>query len=125
MSKFKSATQLSRYREKLIDKAQNQVSGDPIITIGMGTCGIAAGADETLQAIERELQKKDIKAIIRSVGCIGMCVNEPLVDIQLAGQPRITYINIRAPQVARLIEEHILKGQIIYEWAIGFIPPRW
>jgi len=59
------------------------------------------------------------------VGCIGMCVMEPLVDIQLAGQPRVTYVNVRPPQVSRIIDEHVLQGQVIHEWAIGFVPVDW
>jgi NADP-reducing hydrogenase subunit HndB len=125
MPQFKNAVQLSNFREKLKKSDQKKTKSEPIITIGMGTCGIAAGASETLQAIERELQKREIKATIRSVGCIGMCVNEPLVDIQLSGQPRVTYKNIRAAQVTRLIEEHIIKGHVVYEWAIGYIPSEW
>jgi len=78
-----------------------------------------------MQAIERELAKHNIQARVRSVGCIGMCVREPLVDIQVAGQPRITYANILAVNIPRLIEEHILKGEILQDWAIGIVPEEW
>ncbi|MBE0408735.1 MAG: (2Fe-2S) ferredoxin domain-containing protein [Anaerolineales bacterium] len=125
MPLFSNTTKLSKYRMELKENRHLQAETEPIITIGMGTCGIAAGAAETLHAIERELQKHDIKAKIRSVGCIGMCVNEPLVDVQFPGEPRVTYINIRVPKVARLIEEHVARGEIIHEWAIGFLPPQW
>jgi (2Fe-2S) ferredoxin len=53
------------------------------------------------------------------VGCIGFCVQEPLVDIQLAGQPRVTYGNIGPDKVPRLIEEHIVKGAPIKQWVVG------
>ena len=57
------------------------------IIVGMGTCGIAAGARDTMHAIMEELAKRKIDAHVTTVGCIGMCVKEPLVDIEQAGQP--------------------------------------
>ena len=89
------------------------------IIIGMGTCGIAAGARETMDAIKRELEQRHIGATVSMVGCIGICVKEPLVDIQQAGKPRVTYGNLVADRVPRLIEEHLIQGRPVREWAIG------
>jgi (2Fe-2S) ferredoxin len=125
MPRLQNAEDLSAYRASLKRSRKSASPGEIVITIGMGTCGLAAGAGETMQAIERELQKREIKATIRSVGCIGMCVKEPLVDIQLADGPRVTYMNIQSKHVPRLVEEHILKGQAVKDWAIGFVPPEW
>ena len=66
------------------------------IIVGMGTCGIAAGARETMHAILEELGKREIEANVTTVGCIGLCVKEPLVDIEQAGKARISYGNVRA-----------------------------
>ena len=93
-----------------------------VITVGMGTCGIAAGARETLQAIEEELNKRQIDATVVTAGCIGVCVREPLVDIQQAGQSRIVYANVQPAMVPRLIEEHVIKGQPVREWVVGRMP---
>lgn len=93
-----------------------------VITVGMGTCGIAAGARETLQAIQEELNKRQIDALVVTAGCIGVCIREPLVDIQQAGQSRIVYANVQPEMVPRLIEEHVIKGQPIKEWAVGRMP---
>ena len=43
------------------------------IIIGLGTCGIAAGARETMQAVLSELKRREIDAHVTTVGCIGMC----------------------------------------------------
>jgi len=72
-----------------------------------------------MHAILEELRKRHIDAHVATVGCIGMCSREPLVDIEQAGKPRITYVNIRADQVPRLIEEHLIKGHVIEEWVLG------
>ena len=99
--------------------AKARVQTSTTITIGMGTCGIAAGARETMQAIRSELAKRQIEATVVSAGCIGICVKEPLVDIQQAGKSRIVYANIQPEMVPRLIEEHLLKGQPVKQWVIG------
>ena len=91
----------------------------------MGTCGLAAGAGETYQAFQKEIEKRGLPVALRSVGCIGICVMEPLVDVQLAGQPRVTYVNVKPHQAGRIIDEHILQGKIIHEWALGYVPLDW
>jgi NADP-reducing hydrogenase subunit HndB len=92
------------------------------IIIGMGTCGIAAGARETLHAILVELGRRNIEARVAQVGCIGMCSKEPLVDIQQAGEPRVTYANVRPDMIPRLIQEHLINGHVIQEWVFGRVP---
>jgi NADP-reducing hydrogenase subunit HndB len=89
------------------------------IIVGMGTCGIAAGARETLQAIVAELQRREIDAHVTTVGCIGMCASEPLVDIEQAGGTRITYGPVKPEMIPRLIEEHLIKGRVVREWVVG------
>lgn len=125
MPKLKDAQELAALRESLQGSIQERVAREISITVGMGTCGQAAGAGDTYQALERELAARGVTASLRSVGCIGMCVKEPLVDIQLPGAPRITYANVRPAQVPRLIEEHVLNGQVVTEWTLGFVPPEW
>jgi NADP-reducing hydrogenase subunit HndB len=92
------------------------------IIIGMGTCGIAAGARETMHAILEELNKRRIDAHVTTVGCIGMCAFEPLVDIEQAGGSRITYGKIHPENVPRLIEEHLIQGRVIEDWVVARLP---
>jgi len=93
------------------------------IIVGMGTCGIAAGARETMRAIVAELDKKHIDAHVTTVGCIGMCAFEPLVDVEQAGGSRITYGNIHPEKVPRLIEEHLIQGRVVEDWVVARMPP--
>ena len=73
------------------------------IFIGAATCGRAAGAMTTLDAIKSELAKHNIEATIIQVGCIGLCYAEPLVDIAKPNQPRICYSNVTPEIVPQLI----------------------
>ena len=122
MAELQNLEELKRLRDEFRQALHGRRNTSTVITVGMGTCGIAAGARETLQAIRDELAKRQIDADVVTAGCIGVCVREPLVDIQQAGQSRIAYANVRADMVPRLIEEHVIKGQPIREWVIGRMP---
>ena len=91
----------------------------PTVYIGMGTCGIAAGAGEIETALRRELDERRLQAEVVAVGCIGMCFKEPLVDIQLPGHPRVTYANVKPDMIPRLVEEHLTQGKILEKAALG------
>ena len=125
MPRLNNTQELVAFRESLLAAREAAFASETIISIGMGTCGLAAGAGEIYQAIQNELTKHNLQTQIKSVGCIGMCVNEPLVDIQLPGQPRVTYVNVTPARVPRIIAEHILQGQVIQEWVLGKIPLDW
>jgi hypothetical protein len=56
------------------------------ITVGTGTCGLAAGARETLGAIQAELRRRGLEAAISQVGCVGMCSYEPMVELRARGR---------------------------------------
>ena len=119
MPKLKSLDDLKRVREEAQQSLKTRIDTGTTIIVGMGTCGIAAGARETMHAILEELNRRDISAHVTTVGCIGQCVKEPLVDIEQAGRPRITYANVNPDMVPQIIEEHLVKGEPVERWIIG------
>jgi NADP-reducing hydrogenase subunit HndB len=121
MPKLKSLEDLETLRERAQRELKTRLETSTTITVGMGTCGIAAGARETMHAILDELEKRQIDAHVTTTGCIGMCVKEPLVDIEQAGKPRVTYGQVHPDMVPRLIEEHLINGRVVEEWAVGRI----
>ena len=121
MPKLKSLEDLERLRDRAQKELKTRLETSTTITVGMGTCGIAAGARETMHAILDELDKRKIDAHVTTTGCIGMCVKEPLVDIEQAGKPRVTYGQVHPDMVPRLIEEHLINGNVVEEWAVGRI----
>jgi NADH:ubiquinone oxidoreductase subunit F (NADH-binding)/Pyruvate/2-oxoacid:ferredoxin oxidoreductase delta subunit/(2Fe-2S) ferredoxin len=91
-------------RQQRADKAR--------ITIGLGTCGIAAGGNAILDAAEDMLANNDaINADVVSVGCIGICYKEPLLDIEIQGQPRLSYGPV-TPKDTREILENIFVHNV-------------
>lgn len=118
MSRIESLQDLTRFREESRSQMRLQRHTRAAIYVGMGTCGIAAGARETLAAIQDQLNRRQIDAHVGTVGCIGICAREPLVDIQLGGKSHVLYGNVSPEMVARLIEEHLLQGKPVKEWVI-------
>ena len=119
MPKLKSLDDLKRVRDEAQQALKTRLDTGTTIIVGMGTCGIAAGARDTMHAILAELAARDIDAHVTTVGCIGQCVKEPLVDIEQAGMPRVTYVSVKPNMIPRLIEEHLVNGHIVPEWAMG------
>jgi NADP-reducing hydrogenase subunit HndB len=119
MPKITSLADLQQLRQQLQRDIKARADTTTTITVGMGTCGIAAGAREVMHAILSELDKRGISAHVTTVGCIGMCSKEPLVDIQQGNESRVTYGNINPTMVPRLIEEHVVQGHVVNEWVVG------
>lgn len=119
MPKLKSLEELQKLRQQLQGDLKARAETSTTITIGMGTCGIAAGAREVMHAILAELEGRGIDAHVTTTGCIGMCSKEPLVDIQQGDEPRVTYSNVTPAMVPRLIEEHLIQGDVVEEWVLG------
>ncbi len=91
MPVLKNISELNDFRERSRSQLSNREDNKLTIILGMGTCGIAAGANEVADAVRSELKRHKLDAEIEHVGCIGMCHIEPLLDIQQPGQPRINY----------------------------------
>jgi NADP-reducing hydrogenase subunit HndB len=99
--------------QKAMDR---RVGGDKSIEliVGMGTCGIAAGAKETLTAFIDELNSKDIRnVVIKQVGCMGFCHSEPTVEIHMDGMPDIIYGNVDAEVARKIVHSHILEKKLV------------
>ena len=122
MPALKSPDDLRRLRAEQKHLLHEERSTGTVFYVGMGTCGIAAGAREVFRAIELELQRRQIAARVKVVGCVGMCAHEPIVDIQRAGESRVTYIDVVPEMAPRLIEEHLVQGKPVREWVIGRLP---
>ena len=119
---MKTLEDLKALREKLkADMKVRQNDGTKII-IGMGTCGIAAGAREVMSAVLNELAVRKLNDVqVQQTGCIGMCGKEVLVDIVRPGEPRITYGKVKPEDVKKIIAEHVVNGRIVEEMVVGKI----
>jgi NADP-reducing hydrogenase subunit HndB len=120
LPKITSLEDLRKIKEQAKDLTSARSGGKTRIIVGMGTCGIAAGARDVMTAILAELDKRGLKDVtVETTGCIGMCQKEPLVDIIRPGEPRITYGNVEPKDVARIVAEHLVNGNVVEDKVVG------
>lgn len=91
------------------------------ILIGLGTCGIAAGGLDVLGAARQTVSESSIAADIIQVGCIGMCFEEPLVDIITPGAPRICYSRVTPKMVQEILQDHLVHNKVRDDLAFAVI----
>lgn len=103
--------------EELIKLRREKVD-TPVIFVGTGTCGLGAGADQTLRNTQQYLKEHDLKADVVKVGCIGLCAAEPLLDVQLPGKNRIVFKNITGDKVNDVLDR-IFTSQIDSDTVLG------
>ena len=92
----------------------------PRITVSMATCGRAAGGSELVKALSKKLGELNVEAEVVSVGCQGLCWAEPLVEIQIPGQPRAVYGNVETSRIEQLLQG-LKSGQLPEEGRLGLV----
>ena len=95
--------------------------GKTCILVGAATCGRSAGALAVLDAINEELTKRNIDAMVTQVGCIGLCYIEPIIDIAKPGQPHVFYASVTPELVPQIIEDYLIKGDPRPDLALGTV----
>jgi len=87
---------------------------DAQVIVGMGTCGIAAGAKETFNAIIEELDAKGIThVLVRQTGCMGLCHSEPTVEVIVPNMPVVIYGNVDAETGRQIVHAHIIGKTLV------------
>jgi len=107
-----------RSRAILQWKAMQQ-SEMPRILVGMGTCGIAAGAEDIVEALNERLTRRHIQADIIRVGCIGLCYAEPLIEIIKPGKPSVFYGNLTPELISEIVEDYLVADNPRPDLALG------
>ena len=118
---MKSLAELQAIRDRMQKQIDLRDAGDGRIrVVGMATCGIAAGARPVLTAFLEEVQKRDLKNIsVAQTGCIGVCRLEPIVEVYVPGQEKVTYVRMTPEKVPGIVSEHLVNGRVVSEYTIG------
>ncbi len=95
-------------KESLMKMKQNAAKpkGD-WIKVGLGTCGVAAGANEVYHALLDEVKKRNLPVDVKQCGCIGMCHAEPLVEVNVEGMPKVFYGKVDKEKAVEIVEKHL------------------
>lgn len=116
---IKSLEDLKRIREESQKKVTLRETGESTediveLMVGMATCGIAAGARETLSALLDETEKQDLKNIrIVQVGCLGYCHSEPTVQVNLPGHEPIIFGKVDDKRAREIISRYVMRQEML------------
>jgi len=90
------------------------------ITVHMGTCGIAAGAREVMNALLEEMAASDRQDIrVVTGGCMGMCSSEPNVTVESSGSEPIVYQKMDAAKMRQVFKRHVLAGEVQTDFVLA------
>ena len=90
------------------------------ITVHLGTCGIAAGGKEVMDALMEELAESgrtDIRVV--ASGCMGMCSSEPNVTVEMIGKEGILYKHMDKKKMRQVFRRHVLLGEVQTDFAMA------
>lgn len=121
---MKSLAELQAIKERTLKNmtARNDSEDATRIVVGMATCGIAAGARPVMNAFTEEIARRSLKGVtVSQTGCIGMCQYEPIVEVFVPGQEKVTYVQMTPEKVAKVVADHIVNGNIVTEYTVGAI----
>ena len=120
---MKSLAELEAIRQKTLSRINMRKEDEKQsvrVVVGMATCGIAAGARPVMLGFMDEISKRGLNHVtVSQTGCIGMCRLEPMVDVYLPGQEKVTYVHVTPEKVSRIVAEHIVNGRPVEEYTIG------
>ena len=91
------------------------------VLVGMATCGIAAGARPVLNAFTEEIAKRGLQEdiVVTQTGCIGICQFEPVVEVEIPGQDKVTYVKVAPEMVPKIVNDHLVNRNVVTEYTIG------
>jgi NADP-reducing hydrogenase subunit HndB len=110
---------LRKLREaKKVEIEKRETEGKDIeVIVGMGTCGIAAGAKEAVDAFLDEIDKLGIKnVIVKQTGCMGFCTTEPTVEVRVPDMPATIYGNVKADVARKIVNVHLQHKRLVSDY---------
>jgi NADP-reducing hydrogenase subunit HndB len=120
MTTIRSLDDLEKIRAEVREKkTQAARHGHVQVLVGLGSCGIAAGALETVSAFKEQIDARGMKDIIVSpTGCNGLCHDEPIVQVIIGEQPKVTYGKVTPDAARRILKEHIQSGKVVQDYLL-------
>lgn len=119
---MKSLAELQEIRNRALNQVnlRKEREDGTRVVVGMATCGIAAGARPVLNAFLQEVEKRNLANVtVTQTGCVGMCRYEPIVEVYMPGEEKVTYVKMTEDKVAKVVAEHIINGQVVTEYTVG------
>jgi len=119
---MKDLNELSAIKEKTLENAnlkEGRESGTRVV-VGMATCGITAGASPVMDEFSKRVKSRGLDNVtVVKTGCIGFCMLEPIVEVYMPGQEKVTYVKMTPDKVERIVSEHLVGNKPVDEYVIG------
>ena len=106
--------ELREAKKKEFCKRGTKEDSNIYVIIGMGTCGIAAGAKEVYNIFIEEIEEHSLKNIVvQQTGCMGLCHSEPTVEVIMPEMPAVVYGDVDTEVVRDIVINHIIGKKLI------------
>ena len=119
---MKSLEELKAIREKMkrqMDLREDNESNIRVV-VGMATCGIAAGARPVMTAFLDEIDRRGLTNVtVSQTGCIGVCRLEPIAEVFVPGEEKVTYVRLRPEMIPAIVEQHLVNHNVVQDYTIG------
>ena len=120
---MKSLADLKAIREKTLQNInmRKEDGEDSVrVVVGMATCGIAAGARPVLSTLMDEITRRNLSEVtVTQTGCIGVCRLEPIVEVYVPGEEKVTYVKMTPEKAQQIVAEHLVNKQVVTAYTIG------
>jgi NADP-reducing hydrogenase subunit HndB len=120
MPAIKSLEELKRVREEALQKKQMKAaSGNVQVIVAMGTCGIAAGARDTMKSVLNFIETNNLSGVtVTQTGCIGMCEQEPILQVVIGENPKVVYGKVNAQVAEQIMKQHVQNGTPLKDYVL-------
>ncbi len=120
---MKSIADIKAIKEKMqseIIMRDNKDSDEIRVVVGMATCGISAGARPVYNALVDEVLKRNLTNVkISRTGCLGMCKLEPIVEVYVPNQEKVTYCHVDPEKAINIVVNHLVNGNVCTDYLVG------
>ena len=114
---MKTIAELTAIRDKVRGNIEQRREGAAyLVAVGMGTCGITAGARDVMTALLAAAESNNVFAKITQTGCGGSCQLEPIVTVTDPTGNKTKYVNMTADKIKAVVETHIMGGKVVTEY---------
>lgn len=120
---MKSLAELEAIRQKTLNRINLRKEDEDQnirVVVGMATCGIAAGARPVMTAFLDEVERRGLTNVsVSQTGCIGVCRLEPVAEVFVPGEEKVTYVKLRPDMVPAIVEQHLVNHNVVTDYTVG------
>ena len=119
---MKSLQELAAIRDRMKQTVNTREAAHDTtrVVVGMATCGIAAGARPVMTAFLDEINRRGLTNVtVSQTGCIGVCRLEPVAEVFVPGEEKVTYVRLRPEMVPAIVEQHLVNHSVVQDYTIG------